>query len=159
LSTFTVTNLNDSGAGSLRSAIALANANPGSTINFAPGLTGSINLNSQLVITTGVEIDGPGALSLTLNGQHRTRVIAISQPISKDVTINDLTIANGLAGATGGGYYGGGIFDINASSLTLSRVNFTNNQAVAAGAGLYCQGGGDPVTITDCNFTSNRIVG
>src|SRR5262249_31116800 len=46
-STFTVLNLNDAGANSLRGAVALANATPGpDTIDFKPGLTGAIALTS-----------------------------------------------------------------------------------------------------------------
>src|SRR4051812_6577269 len=62
LSTFTVLNLNDSGSGSLRQAVLDANANPGSTIDFAPKLHGTITLTSgELSIASGVTIDGPGA--------------------------------------------------------------------------------------------------
>src|SRR5262245_64270149 len=39
-STFLVTNLNDSGAGSLRDAVLSADANPGSQVDFAKGLHG-----------------------------------------------------------------------------------------------------------------------
>jgi hypothetical protein len=45
-STFTVMNLNDSGTGSLRAAVAAADAKPGSTIDFASGLHGTIKLIS-----------------------------------------------------------------------------------------------------------------
>src|SRR5438876_204504 len=46
-STFTVFNLNDSGFGSLRQAVFLANVFPGAdTINFAPWLSGTIKLTS-----------------------------------------------------------------------------------------------------------------
>jgi hypothetical protein len=42
-SNFKVLNLNDSGAGSLRAAVAAANANPGAdTITFASGVLGTI---------------------------------------------------------------------------------------------------------------------
>ena len=63
-STFTVTNLNDSGAGSLRAAIAAANANPGpDTIIF--NVAGTITVLSQLPIlsdaTGGTTIDGTSA--------------------------------------------------------------------------------------------------
>ena len=45
LSTYTVTNLNDTGAGSLPDAIQQANVNAGAdTIDFAPGLSGTISL-------------------------------------------------------------------------------------------------------------------
>ena len=62
--TYTVTNLNNSGAGSLRQAILAANANKGSTIAF--GTSGTINLSSALPdITTQVTIDGSTAPGFT----------------------------------------------------------------------------------------------
>jgi hypothetical protein len=58
--TFTVTNLNDAGPGSLRAAMLSANANIGSTVNFATA--GTINLASSLpAITAQVTIDGATA--------------------------------------------------------------------------------------------------
>ena len=61
-STFTVLNLADSGLGSLRAAIADANANPGADlIRFAPAARdGTIALTSgELGITDDLRIDGP----------------------------------------------------------------------------------------------------
>ena len=59
--TFMVTNLNDSGPGSLRQAIFSANTifNP-DTIQFDPGLSGTLNLATELQITDSVTIIGPG---------------------------------------------------------------------------------------------------
>jgi parallel beta-helix repeat protein len=58
--TYTVTNLNDSGAGSLRAAILTANANQGSTVAFST--RGTINLSSTLPnIATQMTIDGSTA--------------------------------------------------------------------------------------------------
>lgn len=61
LATFSVANLNDSGAGSLRQALLDANAVPGAdVVNFS--VAGSIQLNSALpVITDQVNIDGTTA--------------------------------------------------------------------------------------------------
>ena len=69
--TFTVTNLNNSGPGSLRAAIASANATaPGpNLVNFASALTGTIVLTTgQIQISRSVLIDGPGADNLTIDG-------------------------------------------------------------------------------------------
>src|SRR5262245_41403174 len=67
-STFTVTNLFDSGPGSLRAAITSGNTNPGAdTIRFAGGLKGTITLssaNGELSITGDLTINGPGANQL-----------------------------------------------------------------------------------------------
>src|SRR5947207_4943755 len=67
-STFTVLNLNDGGPGSLRAAVAAANANPGAdTIVFAKGLSGTIELTSgELLITDSVTVSGPGAARLSV---------------------------------------------------------------------------------------------
>ena len=54
--TLTVLNTNDSGAGSLRAAIAAAAS--GDTINFA--VTGMITLASELAIDKNLTIQGPG---------------------------------------------------------------------------------------------------
>lgn len=62
--TMTVSNLNDSGAGSLRQAIIDANSSPGAdVIEFKGGLNGTIALSSQLpAITEDLTIRGPGCL-------------------------------------------------------------------------------------------------
>src|SRR5918997_1325310 len=67
---YTVTNLNDSGAGSLRQAIIDANNIAGDdVIIFQSGLSGTITLTSgQLLINSSIIIDGPGANLLSING-------------------------------------------------------------------------------------------
>src|SRR3954453_923649 len=72
--TFTVSNLNDEGTGSLRQAILDANQNgQGSDdIVFASGLSGTIDVGSSdnggLYALTAMNIKGPGADKLTLRG-------------------------------------------------------------------------------------------
>ena len=67
-SAFTVTNTLDSGSGSLRAEVALAQT--GDTVSFAPGLSGkTIKLNSgEIIVQNGISIVGPGADKLTISG-------------------------------------------------------------------------------------------
>src|SRR5262249_2669070 len=95
-STFTVLNLADSGAGSLRQAVLDPNANPrADAIDFAPGLRGTIALTSgELGITDDLSIDGPGANRLAVSGSNASRVFHVSGGAT-DVAISDLAIFNG----------------------------------------------------------------
>src|SRR5262249_41327903 len=68
----TVTNLNDSGDGSLRAAVAATP--PGGGVDFAPGLTGTITLASPIDVN-GLTISGPGASVLRLSGGGATRLL------------------------------------------------------------------------------------
>jgi hypothetical protein len=74
--TFEVTNLNDSGAGSLRQAIEDANADPDAdVITFQADLTGTITLTSgELGLYESVDIQGPGADKITIDANHASRV-------------------------------------------------------------------------------------
>src|SRR5262249_36385284 len=140
-STFTVLNLLDSGAGSLRAAVAAANANPGAdTIDFA--VTGTIGLTSgQLGIIESLTINGPGASALTVSGNGASRVFGLYY--NPTVSIADLTVANGwTSGTPGGGIYMAG------GNLTLDHVAVSGNSAGSdsyggqgAGGGLYVAGG------------------
>ena len=78
---FVVTNLNDSGAGSLRQAILNANAAAGAdTITFS--VTGTIQLLSSLpdiTDTAGLVIDGPGQKSLTLSAGYAGHLMWVNR--------------------------------------------------------------------------------
>ncbi len=146
----TVTNGNDSGAGSLRAALAAAHA--GDTINFAPSVT-TININSSLVISKSVTIEGsqPGSTTpgVTINGggtsSNFSDFIINAGVVTK---IDGLIIADGNAVGTAGGAgkagsnTAGGIFD--AGSLTLSDSILKDDTATggAGGNGGKYQGGG-----------------
>ncbi len=141
LSTFTVLNLNDSGIGSLRAAIAASNADTGAnTIAFAKGLKGTIALTSgELSITNSVTINGPGANELSVSGQSVSRVFEIGAGLN--VTIGGLTVSHGHAPDQGGGILNDG------SNLTLSgddlsqNVAFESTTTIALGGALQSLGG------------------
>lgn len=156
-STFTVTNLNDSGPGSLRAELAAANSGS-DTIVFAHGLHGTINLASELQVADSVTIDGPGANKVTVSGNNTSRVFEVDAGFN--VSINDLTISHGYASGHGGGILNDG------SNLTLSGDQLTQNvvfetnsptDIYARGGGLYSFSG--TVTITDCQITNNQALG
>ena len=94
--TLTVTNTNDSGAGSLRQAIIDANATPGTdTITFAPTVTGTITLASNLTpIEESVVITGPGADRLAIDGSRRYSGFtqSLSQPVAISLDVSGLRL-------------------------------------------------------------------
>ena len=65
----TVTNLADSGPGTLRDRIAAAA--PGDSISF--GVFGTIRLNSELVITQNLNVYGFGSAPVYVSGNHNAR--------------------------------------------------------------------------------------
>src|SRR5215471_8528652 len=93
--TLTVTSLADSGAGTLRDRIAAAL--PGDTIQF--GLSGTITLNAELVISKTLRINGLTANSLRISGNNHSRVFNIT---SGSAQIFNLTIADGRVAGTNG---------------------------------------------------------
>jgi hypothetical protein len=87
-----VTNLNNSGDGSLRQVVHCVPAD--STITFAPGVTGTISLTSgQIVIDKDLTIQGPGASVLTVSGNHLSRAFLIT---SGSVLISGLSLVDGI---------------------------------------------------------------
>src|SRR5262249_40513612 len=83
-STFLVSNLADSGPGSLRQAVLDANTHPGpDQITFAPQLHGTIALTSgQLEVTNDLTIVGLGATRLAVSGTDHSRVFALDAGIT-----------------------------------------------------------------------------
>jgi hypothetical protein len=119
-----VTNLNDSGPGSLRQAIFDVAA--GSTITF--DVRGTIRLTSgPLVIGKDVHIEGPGAKRLTISGNHARRVFVI---VAGPVALSGMTVSDGLADANSPivASVGGAI--LNTAGLTLSDAVISDSQAI-----------------------------
>jgi hypothetical protein len=146
--TITVTNTNDSGAGSLRQAI--ANANDGDTIDF--GVTGTITLTTgELLVDKSITIHGPGPDHLTVDGNHASGVFQVQVGGGGTATIAGLTITNGNAGNGGGG----GIYN-DSSTLTVSNCTISGNSAPDAfgvGGGIYNYGGSRTATLKVLNST------
>ncbi len=95
-STFTVTNTNDSGAGSLRQALIDANNNAGAdTVVFDAAVSGTITLASELAVTDSVIIQGPGSANLSVSRATEQIFYLYQAGVSKDVSISGLTLTGG----------------------------------------------------------------
>lgn len=153
--TLTVTTTADSGAGSLRAA--LAAVNDGDTIQFDSALNGQIiTLTSgELVIDKNITISGPGSSLLTVARSSGTFRIFHLLP-GHTSTIAGLTIRNG------GGHLsvnGGGVLNDH-SSLTIDDCVIRDGFA-GKGGGVYNDGSGSsaPLAIADSTIISNAAGG
>jgi hypothetical protein len=141
-----VINTADSGAGSLRAALAYA-AN-GDTID-ATGVSGVITLTTgQLNVANSVTILGPGPGTLTVSGNNASGVFNVT---GSNVAISGLTIANGYSTANGAGINAGGG---SGSVLDVSGCVITNNSTSQSGGGIY-NGNGITMTISNCTISGN----
>jgi hypothetical protein len=154
LSTLTVSNTNDSGAGSLRAAVNQANADGGGDAIVFSSLFNtpqSITLTGgQLMLTgtrAGTTITGPGANLLSVSGQNASRVFLVDA--NATASISGVTITGGQAG----GSAGGGLY--NAGTLDLTACTVSGNSA-AGGAGLYNKG---TLGLTACTVSGNSAGG
>lgn len=133
----------------LRTAIDMAFADTNDTIEFAPGLMGTIVLNSSygtLNVQKSMSILGPGANLLAVSGMGRVTVFAVESGVTAQ--ISGLTIANGNAGGVGNprwgqpSYFGagGGIYVYAGATVTVNNCALTGN--IAAGTDSPDFGGG-----------------
>ena len=167
LATFTVTNTNDSGAGSLRAAITAANASGGAdTVQFAIGAVGSsqtINLLSALPqINDRITIDGrsqggvgyTGAPLIRIDGAAAGSAIGISLAgVSDGSTIQGLMITR---------FSQSGIFatGTNGNTFVGNYVGTDGNVALGNQDGLVVDNSNNNIiggsTIADRNVVSGN---
>ena len=183
--TFTVDSLADpadSGGTTLHEAMVAANAapNPSNRIVFASGLSGSINLTTNLpYINYWLDIEGPGAGQLSVNGQNARGIfhaVGLSDP---GLQISGLTLRNGnnVDDERGGAIFvaggsparvsdtvlsgntaqtGGAIYALN-GSLGIERSTFTGNKSTGEGSGAI-DSYGTAVTISNSVISGNNGV-
>jgi hypothetical protein len=127
--TLTVTNSNNTGSGSLRSAIETADASGvPDTITFAANLGPIIKLTSgPLTINSDLKIKGPGADELSVSGTGNSGVFRVASGATARIT--GLRITGGDADS------GGGIN--NMGTLTLGKSAVTNNLGEGSGGGIF----------------------
>lgn len=138
-----VVSLEDTGAGTLRNAIGAALA--GDRIVFAPGLAGTISLNSTLTISRNLIIEGNG--NIELDGRDTSRVLTIT---GGQVDLRRLVVRNGFA-PDGGGISSAGI-------LRMSNCEVRDSHASGRGGGLFIGAGSYSLVDTTIaeNFATNE---
>jgi CSLREA domain-containing protein len=152
---------------SLREAIGTGD----SSIDFAPGLAGQIDLQSELPhLSHDVEIQGPAAKTLTVRGGGG-RIFTVRSGVSE---ISGLTIENGssIDNCPLADYGepcpldrdfgdGGGIFNAEGATLTIRNSvvsgNYAHGGRFGGGGGGIANGG--TLTIVDSTVSGNQASG
>jgi hypothetical protein len=134
-----VKNNHDSGAGSLRAAVAAASN--GDTVSI-PAKVGTITLTSGEIDaskTSGshLTITGAGPTKTTVSGNDASRIFLIS---TGAVKIENMTLTKGHVTAANSADGGGAIYDDGDAPLGLRHVVVTRN--TVTGGGGSAQGGG-----------------
>lgn len=152
----TVTTASDSGAGSLRDAIARAQS--GDTIQFSSTLANqTITLTSgELVIPNDKDliIDGSAASGLTISGNQQSRIFNVE---STFISQTQFTVKNLVLSSAATSDRGGAVFATDQAQLRFEGVTFRNNSANGGGASVFSNRGS--VFVTDSRFENNQATG
>ncbi len=167
LETFTVTSSADDGPGSLRAAVAEANALEGvdDVVFDLPlpdaGAPLAITLTTgAIVISEGVSIVGPGADALTIDADDTDSVFRVERrvdfgyysytryDVEGEVTIEGLTLTGGYADESGGA-----IFAYDAS-VTVDSCVLTGNFAPEDGGAIFHYNG--TLAVVDSHVVGNQ---
>ncbi|WP_208873123.1 hypothetical protein, partial [Fretibacterium fastidiosum] len=144
--TFTVTTEADGGPGSLRQAVASANANGESNvINVAQGVR-TIRTSSEMPITSNLELDGRG---VTIEG-NSTRIFNVS---GGTVAFRRITFTKGTAPSLQSG--GAVLVSGNANAQFTNCTFFGNTASVAGGAVCVDSGSLNSTTFQFCTIAGN----
>lgn len=155
LNTITVTNTANSGAGSLRDAVARAVS--GTVIRFDPSLANqTITLSSEISIPAGrnITIDGTGVANLSISGNRTTRIFHVlsNQDFPTTFTVKQLSLVDGFTTENGGAIRGE-----HRASVIVQNVKFLRNVANEAGGAIYSPWENN-LQVTGSQFQYNRAV-
>jgi hypothetical protein len=150
MATLTVTNGNDTGAGSLRQAIADAVAND--TINFQAGVTSVTLTSASLAVDKVLTIDGGmSGVTITRSGATNFRIFLVTA----NLTLNKLTVTNGNSSPGSSSAVSGGAIRVTGGALTLTNCTFSGNNSSNSGGAVEMASTAGALTVSDCTFTNN----
>ncbi|MHB8630163.1 MAG: putative Ig domain-containing protein, partial [Aggregatilineales bacterium] len=126
----------------------------GSTITFAPGLTGAIYLTGGVlnIPNEALTITGPTtAPGITIDGQNATSLFYVPGLGVNTVTFNNLTFAHGS------GYYGGAFYFFGPGTLNFNNDLFAGNYTSQPGGAIQCDcaNAGTRVNVANSTFYNN----
>ena len=144
--TYTVTNSNDSGVGSLREAIFLANQNAGIDTVL---VNSDVTLTSAINITDGVNLISLDGYTITQTGSDR--IFNINDGDANNdiqVSLRNLDLTGGSPVATGGAI-------LSYEALTIKNSSFYGNATTLRGGAIYQEDGS--LNIAGSRFYENAI--
>lgn len=161
--TFTVSNTNNSGAGSLRQAVFLSNGSAGADIiEFSIASGSTINISSEISITDSLTILGPAqgnSKSITIDAGGASRHfngLSFPDNIGKTISLENITLTNGFIDAdTNFLGYGGSIAIKNANLILNNSLISESSTGIGntIGGGIYVDTGN--LTLNDSVITGN----
>jgi hypothetical protein len=143
-----VTNLNDSGPGSLRDTIDTIPIYFRAVVTFDPSLAGTIALATPLQINKAISIVGPGGGRIAISGNNVTRVIDV---YSGALTLSGLKIVGGSDDG----------IRVHQQATLQEPASLTVNNCTISGnttAGIYIEQGAT-VTVNNSTFSDNAGIG
>jgi hypothetical protein len=151
---YVVTNLNDSGPGSLRTAVLLDD--DGSPIIFAPSITsGVLNLTSGPInVASNLSITGPNTGRLVIDPNGTSRIFTVQPGVT--ATFASLTLADGKATQGGAIYNFGNVIVTGTTFLNDAAVDDTVN--FGAGGAIY-NAAGASLVVTGSTFAHDTATG
>jgi hypothetical protein len=145
-----VTTTADSGAGSLRDAVAQVCSGTTITFNIPGAGPHTITLTTgELAATKNMTIKNNSGERITVSGNNASRVFNINS--GKTVSIIGLTISGGNAAS------GAGI--INDGALTVVNSTISGNSATSDGGGISTTATGTALTLINTTISGNSAAG
>jgi hypothetical protein len=137
-------------------------AGDGDTVDLSQLTCSTVSLAGPLNGAVGnVTVNGPGRDRLIIDARGRFRALSHSGSSSQTLTVNDLSITNGVYVNSYGYHTGGGCIN-SSGNVALNRVNLSHCYATAtkdstvsspaAGGALFAT---NKVTLSQCNVTDN----